>query len=113
MITPQLLAVLGNALVSFIEGTILLRILLKLMGASTAAPFVLWVYETSKPLLYPFEGMFPSSNIAGAPFALEFSALFALFVYIFVGYVFQETLYYIQRLNGTKKDHKENHKEKE
>jgi uncharacterized protein YggT (Ycf19 family) len=99
MITPQLLVIFGNLLISAIEGIIGLRVLLKLMGASTVAPFVQWVYNTSKPLLYPFEGMFPSSQVAGAPFTIEFSALFALFVYVFIGYVLQETIYYVQRIN--------------
>lgn len=112
MITPQLLFIFGNLLISFIEGVIGLRILLKLMGASTTAPFVRWIYETSKPLLYPFEGMFPSSSVGGIPFTIEFSALFALFVYVFIGYVFQEALYYIQKINNKKRE-KENSKSKE
>jgi uncharacterized protein YggT (Ycf19 family) len=112
MITPQLLILFGNILISFIEGVIGLRILLKLMGASASAPFVYWVYETSKPLLYPFEGMFPSSHVAGVPFTIEFSALFALFVYIFIGYVFQEMFGYIEMLK-LKKDDKKNEKSKE
>lgn len=96
MINPQLLALFSGILVSFVEGVIVLRIILKLMGASTVAPFVRWVYETSKPLLYPFEGMFPSSQVGGIPFTIEFSALFALFVYVFIGYLVQEILEFIQ-----------------
>ncbi len=111
MITPQLLNLFTNSLVSFVEGVIGLRIILKLMGASTAAPFVRWVYETSKPLLYPFEGMFPSSQVAGVPFTIEFSALFALFVYIFIGYLLQEVLDYVEQMKY-RKEHKENQKNK-
>ena len=106
MINPQLLALFSGILVSFIEGVIVLRIILKLMGASTVAPFVRWVYETSKPLLYPFEGMFPSSQVGGIPFTIEFSALFALFVYVFVGYLIQEVLEFIQIFKEGKESHK-------
>jgi uncharacterized protein YggT (Ycf19 family) len=106
MINPQLLALFSGILVSFIEGVIVLRIILKLMGASTVAPFVRWVYETSKPLLYPFEGMFPSSQVGGIPFTIEFSALFALFVYVFVGYLIQEVLEFIQIFKEGKELHK-------
>ncbi len=108
MITPQLIALLGNVLISFIEGVISLRIVLKLMGASTAAPFVRWVYDTSRPLLSPFEGMFPSSQLAG-PFTIEFSALFALFIYVFIGYLFQELLEYLEEIK-TRKENRANQK---
>jgi uncharacterized protein YggT (Ycf19 family) len=110
MINPQLLALFSGVLVSFVEGVIGLRIILKLMGASTAAPFVRWVYETSKPLLYPFEGMFPSSQVGGIPFTIEFSALFALFIYVFVGYLIQEILQFIQIYKDRKEYRKEGKK---
>lgn len=107
MINPQLLALFSGILVSFVEGVILLRIVLKLMGASTVAPFVRWVYETSKPLLYPFEGMFPSSQVGGIPFTIEFSAFFALFIYVFVGYLIQEVLEFIQIFKDRREYRKE------
>lgn len=112
MFTPQLILISGNLLISLMEGIVGLRVILKLMGASTAAPFVRWVYDTSKPLLYPFEGMFPSSQIGGVPFTIEFSALFALFVYVFIGYALQELVYYIGQLKY-KKHHKNSKEETE
>jgi len=63
-----------------------LRILLKLLGASTVAPFVVWVYDTTKPILTPFQGMFPSPEIA-PKLNLELSSIFALLTYSFVGYL--------------------------
>lgn len=92
MITPQMILTLLNIVTVFAEGVIGLRIILKLLGALEAAPFVRWVYETSNPLLYPFQGMFPSSTLPGVPFTIEFSAIFALFAYMFLGYVLQETI---------------------
>lgn len=82
---------LVNGIISLVELLISLRIILKLFGASTSAPFVRWAYETSAPLLEPFIGMFPSPNLSGG-FVLEFSAIFGLLVYAFVGYALLELL---------------------
>jgi hypothetical protein len=82
---------LVNGIISLVELLISVRILLKLFGASTTAPFVRWVYETSAPLLEPFIGMFPSPNITGG-LVLEFSAIFGLLVYAFMGYLLLEVI---------------------
>ncbi len=87
------------------EGLIGLRILLKLLGANTLAPFVRWVYETSKPLLAPFEGMFPSPHLRGG-FVIEVSALFAFLAYAFIEYLIEELFRYTQEL-GNKNSRKE------
>jgi uncharacterized protein YggT (Ycf19 family) len=76
---------LVNAIIGIAQTIIGLRILLKLFGASSNAPFVRWLYETSEPLLNPFVGMFPSPVLDGN-FVIEFSALFALIIYTLVGY---------------------------
>ena len=88
---PKLIAVLINLVTSLIEGLLGLRIILKLFGASTAAPFVRWVYETTQSLLAPFIGMFPSPKLPEG-FVIEFSVLFALMVYAFIGYLATELL---------------------
>jgi len=105
---PKLIAVLINLVTSLIEGLLGLRIILKLFGASTAAPFVRWVFETTQPLLAPFIGMFPSPKLPEG-FVIEFSALFALMVYTFIGYLATELLetliyYGSQRKEDDKKD---------
>ena len=78
----QLLSHLVNFIFNLIEVLLLIRIVLKLFGASTTAPFVSWLYETTRPLLVPFLNMFPSPQLSGG-FIIEFSALFALLVYAF------------------------------
>ena len=109
MITPpRLIAILINLITGLIEGLLGLRIILKLFGASMSAPFVRWVYETTQPLLTPFIGMFPSPKLLEV-FIIEFSALFALMVYIFIGYLATELLetliyYDSQRERNDKKD---------
>lgn len=94
MITLEAILLLTNAIFAFIEFVIGLRVILKLFGANTAAPFVQWVYETSAPLLAPFQGMFPSPRLTGG-FIIEISALFALLVYAFVSYGLSELVAYL------------------
>lgn len=71
------------------------RFVLKLLGANAQAPFVGWVYDTTLPLLRPFQFAFPTSSVTGG-FVLEFSTLFAIFTYAFVGYLVQELLEMIE-----------------
>lgn len=94
-IPPQILVSMVNFIVSLVELLLVLRITLKLFAASTVAPFVQWVYETTEPLLAPFAGMFPSPRLTDG-FVIEFSALFALMVYAFVGYLFVDMLDHLQ-----------------
>lgn len=96
MITADIILGMLNILIGFAEAAIALRIILKLMGASMAAPFVRWVYDMSQPLISPFVGMFPAPTLSG-PFTIEFSAIFALFAYVFVGYLIQEAIWYLNR----------------
>lgn len=79
-------------IVIFAESIIGMRVFLKLLGALEQAPFVRWVYNTSDSLLYPFQGMFPSTTIPNAPFTVEFSAIFAMFFYVFISYLLQEVI---------------------
>ena len=88
---PQFIASLVNFITTLVEGLLCVRIILKLFGASTGAPFVSWVYETTQPLLNPFSNMFPSPQISGG-FVLEFSSIFALMVYAFIGYVITQAV---------------------
>jgi len=47
---------------------------------------VRWLYETTQPLLEPFAGIFPSPSISGG-FVIEFTAIFAIMIYAFIGYL--------------------------
>lgn len=96
MWTAQVILWISNIIIGLIEFIIGLRILLKLVGASTVAPFVQWVYGTSQPLLTPFAGMLPTTTVPGngGVLTIEFSALFAFLVYAFIGYLIGELLAY-------------------
>lgn len=74
-----------NIILTVVEVFLLFRLLLKLLGANESAVFVQWVYETSAPLLAPFEGMFPTVVESGV--VLEMSTLFAIMVYALLGYL--------------------------
>jgi uncharacterized protein YggT (Ycf19 family) len=86
---PFFLTTLIQAVMGIIESLIALRVLLKFLGANLAAPFVRWVYQTTQPLVRPFEGMFPSPQVEGG-FVLEFSALFAVIAYAIAAYLLLE-----------------------
>ena len=83
---------LTDTIVGVIEFLLSLRVLLKLLGASTHAPFVQWVYETTRPLLSPFEGMFPTSTLP-VGLVLEISTLFALMTYAFIGFLLESAIH--------------------
>ncbi|PIT89195.1 MAG: hypothetical protein COU27_01695 [Candidatus Levybacteria bacterium CG10_big_fil_rev_8_21_14_0_10_36_7] len=94
-----------DAVFSVIGVLLGLRVVLRLLGANSSAPFVGWVYETTQPLLTPFQGIFPLSRIDGG-FTIEFSAIFALIIYSLVGYVILQAideLVYLSRRRENKK----------
>lgn len=87
----KILRDLATFVFGLIEVLLSFRFILKLFGASSQATFVAWVYETTHPLLTPFLLAFPTPKMSGG-FVLEFTTLFALFAYAFLGYVIQEIL---------------------
>ncbi len=91
MLVPIKLAV--NILLAFIEFFLGFQFILRLFGARTTTPFVEWIYNTAAPLIHPFEGMFPPVRFEG--FVFDFTTLFALFAYMFVGYLILSLLDYL------------------
>lgn len=88
-----LMRMLVSVIVGAIEFFLGIRFLLRLFGANGSAPFVRWIYDMGEPLLAPFNNIFPSSRIEG--FIFDFTTLFALFVYVFIGYLVMELIAYI------------------
>ena len=76
---------------AIIEIILVFRFVLKLLAASPSAGFVSWIYATSRPLINPFLFAFPTPSVTGG-FVLEFTTLFAIFAYAFIGYLVQEVL---------------------
>lgn len=77
--------------ITIIEVLLTLRFITKLFGANPQAPFVTWLYENTQPLLAPFMYVFPTPSVKGR-FVLEFTTLFAIFVYSFVAYIVLELM---------------------
>ncbi len=92
----KLLRDLTTFVFGLVEILLVFRFVLKLFAANPQAGFVRWIYETTEPLLAPFLLAFPTSSVRGG-FTLEFTTLFAIFVYAFVGYLVQELLEVMDR----------------
>jgi uncharacterized protein YggT (Ycf19 family) len=69
--------------VGVIDVLVGLRFILKLLGASTASPFVALVYGLSGPLVAPFRNIFPVSG-QGA-YVFEPASLVAAAIYPLIG----------------------------
>lgn len=68
-----------------IEGLILIRFLLRALGANPRADFADFVYRITTPLLLPFEGLFGNPRFDGA--VLELHALVAMVIYALIGWL--------------------------
>lgn len=95
----KFIAILINFTATIAISLLGLRFILKLFGASTSAPFVQWLYETTYSLITPFNEIFPSPRLEGG-FIIEFSVLFAILIYSFIAYLLIQVLdsitYYIK-----------------
>jgi uncharacterized protein YggT (Ycf19 family) len=85
---------LVNGVLTIIEIFLVLRILLMLFDANPASGFVSFIYQSSQPLLAPFQNIFPSPVIQGQ-YVLDFSALFALVIYGVVAWLINELVIFI------------------
>lgn len=75
-----------DMLLGVIELLLGARILLRLLGANPGSVFVNWLYGVTDQLLAPFAGIFPSLALSG-DYVIEFSTVFAMIVYAFLGWV--------------------------
>ncbi|HSH31601.1 MAG TPA: hypothetical protein VK963_02950 [Candidatus Saccharimonadales bacterium] len=73
-------------IVGIIETLLALRLLLRLLSASTASGFVGFIYTLSRPLVNPFFGIF-NLQIENELPGLEIATLFAMLVYALAGYL--------------------------
>jgi len=64
---------------SLVETLLIIRLLLKLFGANTDAPFTQLVYVLSNPLITPFSRVFSDNLIQSS--IIEWTTVLALFVY--------------------------------
>lgn len=95
---------LASLIIGAIEFFLGLRFFLRLFGANPKTPFVNWIYDMSAPLVAPFRGIFPASRIEG--FVFDFTTLFALFVYVFLGYLILQLIAYLDYPAREKENHR-------
>lgn len=76
----------------FIEAMILIRVLLRLLGANPNNGFASLVYNFTAPFLAPFRGLFYEEPSMGRQ-VLEFSSLIAILVYMLIAYGLVRLLY--------------------
>lgn len=87
----KLIRDLSALVIAIVEILLIFRFVLKMLSASPDSVFVAWIYEATIPLIAPFQLAFPTPSVRGG-FALEFSTLFAIFAYAFIGFVIQEIM---------------------
>jgi len=68
-----------------VELFLLARFLMELAGFNPAAPFTVFVHDLTAPLLWPFEGIYPST--ANGAMVIHWSILIAMIVYQLLLYI--------------------------
>ncbi|HEY4513707.1 MAG TPA: YggT family protein [Candidatus Paceibacterota bacterium] len=87
----QLTVRIVDVVIGLIEGLLVLRFVLQLLGANPYSGFSQWVYATSNPLMQPFANIFSSWHL-GADYVIDFSTLFAIVVYALAGWLISRLL---------------------
>lgn len=67
-----------------IDGLLVIRLVLKLLGANTTAAFTQWVYNVTDFFLAPFHNVLPAIGTNSS--VLEMSVIVAILVYALVAY---------------------------
>jgi uncharacterized protein YggT (Ycf19 family) len=83
-----------NFVFGLIEIFIALRIIFLLLAANPNTPFINWIYDVTKTLLTPFQGIFPSPVFRGGS-VLDISALVAMLIYALINYLISEFVRFI------------------
>ena len=68
-----------------VNGLLLIRLVLKLLGANSGAPFTGFIYGVTDFLLAPFKGLLPA--VVNGRSVLEPSVLIAILVYLLVAFM--------------------------
>ncbi len=71
-------------ILNIIEALLVIRFILKLLGANAASGFVSGIYAVTEPLMAPFRGIFATPSAQGS--VLEWSTIIAMIIYALVAY---------------------------
>ena len=83
-----------NGIIGIIEVLLLLRLVLELLGANAASPFVAWAYSVSGAFIGPFVGAFPGVYLTASS-VLDVVAIVAMVGYALLGWLLIELLAFI------------------
>lgn len=76
-----------------LETLIVLRIILKLIGANPSSPIAALIYAFTDLFLFPFAGL--TATPAAGGMVLELSSLFALVIYALIAWAVERTIWLI------------------
>ncbi len=71
-------------ILNIIEALLVIRFILKLLGANANAGFTSGMYAITDPLVLPFKGIFATPAAAGS--VLEWSTIIAMIIYALIAY---------------------------
>jgi uncharacterized protein YggT (Ycf19 family) len=71
-------------ILNIVEALLVIRFVLKLLGASPNAGFTSGMYAITEPFVMPFRGIFPTPSASGS--TLEWSTIIAMIIYALVAY---------------------------
>jgi hypothetical protein len=83
--SAELLTQVAYFIFAAIEGLLVFRFILRLVGASPFNEIVSWVYNTTSLLVLPFQSILPNPTSDGA--ALEISTILAIVGYLVLFYL--------------------------
>lgn len=76
-----------------LETLIILRILLKLIGANPASPIAALIYAFTDLFLFPFAGLTATPSAGGM--VLELPSIFAMVIYALIAWAIERTIWVI------------------
>lgn len=77
-------------ILNIVEALLLIRFVLKLLGANSGAGFTSGMYAITDPLVAPFQGIFPTAAASGS--VLEWSTIIAMIVYALIAFAIVQLL---------------------
>lgn len=81
-------------ILSILESLIAFRILFKFFGADSSNQIIAWIYDLTGVFVSPFAGIFQDFNLS--KFTIDMSAIIALVIYSFAGFILIEFLRLLQ-----------------
>lgn len=91
MYSTRLVAHVIDTIVGLVAAALLIRLLLRFLGANPNTRFVQWIYEATAPLMAPFANIFPSWQL-GYGYVLDISVLVAMIAYGILGWIIMHVI---------------------